>query len=451
MSKLKPFGQNIVIVVMTLIIAVSVATVAMIGVYGISSSSIRTNVVASLQIYKNEKDWPKWAPHYLASQLDNCTDALMLANALYSSSNEPRTLDNIIREAMLNPRYGHRTTFKSAEALLEYFEYSNSPKILKTEYFGYWHGYLVLLKPLLMVFNVGDIRMLNMVLQLFLLSLLVIKLYSIGGYRLLFPLLASIMIINPINCALCIQYSNSYCIMLLSCLIMLQYKLYASPRYWYFFFLLGICLAFIDVLVYPLIILGIPLILFIVLNNEDCLPKMKKVIMASICWLVGYAGMWSGKWVMATLLTEANIFTEVYRKIKYRLGGGIPGRSDIDVVPSKSVLVNLEIFYQNEYMLISGVVLLLFISFILYHRKYKFKLQKSLIIPLLLVALYPVVWCAVIRNHSILHAWFTFKLFSVTTLAVLYSIVYSFEEVYPQIEAIQNQLKDNKMRKKKLK
>lgn len=449
MSKLKLFGKNIMIVVMTLIVAVSFATVAMIGVYSISSSSIKENVAASLHIYKNERDWPKWAPHYLASQIDNCTDALMLANALYSSSNEPRTLDNIIREAMLNPRYGHRTTFKSAEALLEYFENQNFPGILKTEYFEYWHGYLVFLKPLLMIFNVADIRMLNTMLQLFLLSLLIIKLYATGGYRLVLPFLTAIMIINPVGCALCIQYSNSYCIMLLSCLIMLQYKLYTSPHYWYFFLLLGICLAFIDVLVYPMIILGIPLILFIVLNNEDFLPKMEEVMTASICWLVGYAGMWSGKWGIAALLTEANIFAEVYRKIEYRLEGGIPGRGDIEVIPSKSVLTNLEFFYRNEYILIVGIILSLFISFIFYHRKYKFKLHKSLIVPLLLVSLYPIVWCAVIRNHSILHAWYVFKLFSVTTLAVLYGIIYSFKEVNMQNEAIQNQSKDNKRRKKK--
>lgn len=449
MSKLKLFGQNILIVLMTLIVAVSVATVAMIGVYSISSSSVKENVVDSLQVYKNEGDWPKWAPHYFSSQLDNCTDALMLASALYSSLNESRTLENIVQEAMLNPRYGHRTTFKSAEALIEYFESPNSPKIRKTEYFGYWHGYLVFLKPLLMIFNVDDIRMLNVVLQSFLLSLLIIKLYSIGKYRLVLPFLAGIMIINPVSCALCIQYSDSYCVMLLSCWIMLQYKLYDSSRYWYFFLLCGICLAFIDVLVYPLIILGIPLILFIVLNNDEFLLKMKKVIIASICWLIGYAGMWSGKWITATLLTEANIFAEVCRKIKYRLGGGIPGRSDIDVISSKSVSVNLEIFYRNEYILICGIILLLVISFILYHQKYKFKLKKSLIIPLLWVALYPVIWCAIIRNHSILHAWFVFKLFSVTTLALIYAIVYSFEKVCPQNEDIQKKLKSTKRRKKK--
>ena len=445
----KHFGSKLLTIVLTLIIAILIATIAMIMVYSIPTESIKANVINSLHIYRQDKDWPKWAPPYLASQLDNCTDAVMLATALYQPTDKKGSLKNIIENAMLNPRYGYSTPSQSAEALVRYFDGENAPEIQERKYFRYWHGYLVFLKPLLIIYDVGDIRMLNMMLQLFLLTLLIIKLYSIGGYRLVLPYIVSIMIINPVSCTLCIQYSNSYCFMLLSCLIMLQYKLYSSPRYWYFFYLLGICLAFVDVLVYPLMILGIPLVLFIVLNNEKFLPKMKKVIMASICWLVGYAGMWSGKWVMAALLTEANIFSDVYEQVKFRLEGGIPGRDDIEVIPSKSVLINLDIFYHNTSTLACGVAVLFVIAFIIYRQRYKFKLQKSLIIPLLWVSIYPVIWCAILRNHSVEHAWFTFKLFSVTALAVLYGIVYSFEEVYPQNEATQNQLKDNKRLKKK--
>ena len=449
MSKLRLFGQNIMIVVMTLIVAVSIATVAMIGVYSIPTEPIKNNVVYSLQIYRQEKDWPRWATYYVSSQLDNCTDAMMLATALYPPTNSQNTLKSIIENAMLNPRYGHRTPFKSAEALVRYFDGVNTPEIQERKYFRYWHGYLVFLKPMLLIFSADDIRMLNMMLQLFLLSLLLVKLYSIGGYRLALPCLVGIMILNPVSCVLSMQYAHSYYIILISCLLILQYKLYASSRYWYFFLLLGICLSFIDILLYPVVVLGFPLLLFIVLNNEELLPKMKKVMMASVCWGIGYIGMWCGKWVMATLLTEADIFSDVYNQMKFRLGGSIPRKSYINVIPSKSISLNLDIFYRNTSILVCGVVVLLVIVFIIYRQRYKVKLQKSLIIPLLWVAVYPFIWFALLKNHSIMHAWFTFKLFSVTTLAVLYSIVYSFKEINMQGEAIQNQSKDNKKRKKK--
>ena len=51
-------------------------------------------------------------------------------------------------------------------------------------------------------------------------------------------------------------------------------------------------------------------------------------------------------------------------------------------------------------------------------KKFRLRLGASTLVPLVLCALYPVVWYAVLRNHSMIHAYMTHRDLAVTVMAL---------------------------------
>lgn len=424
MSRL--FWKNLFLSITTLFGSVLVATVAMIAVYSFSSKSIPLHVANSLSSYVIEGEHYRYAPFYISSQMDNYTDALMLSEALFSSQHTRE----IIKDSMSNPYYGHKNHARPLVQLIAFFNEKDPSQIFRIDYPRFWHGYLVFLKPLLTIFTLSDIRVLNMTLGLLLVCLLMIQLYSIGKYKLSIPFLAGLLTLNPISCAMSMQYATLYLTVLLTCLILLKYKLYSSSKYWYFFFLIGICTAFLNFLTFPLVSLGIPLILFVLLNNEELLPKIKKVISSSISWGVGFFGMWFGKWCVGSLITGNNIFLDAYEQTKLRMGNKLPWDEKFEVTFGRCLLRAFDVFYNNVTVLFFIVFILGVIAYLLL-KIYKIGFKKSILLPLLLIGSYPFVWCFIIREHTLEHTWFTYRIFSVAVLAFVYAVVYSIDKNNP--------------------
>lgn len=240
------------------------------------------------------------------------------------------------------------------------------------------------------------------------------------------------MILNPVSSALCMQYTIPYYIVMFSCLVMLRYNLQDSDKYWYYFFVIGICSGFFELLEYPMITMGIPLILFIVLNNEKWFSKSRKVVISSCCWGLGFACMWCGKWCVATLITDRNYFVDVYEQIKFRLGGTIPWDTEMPITIAQAFDSNFYVFRNNVIIAVGVLLLLSVIYFIIHRKRYNIKLDVAILVPLLWVSTYPFIWYSVLRQHSIIHAWMTHRLIAVTVLALIYAVVYSFIERKPK-------------------
>ena len=295
--------KNIFLASVTLICAVLVATISMFLIYRIPIDLVKKNVHSSLNIYKVN---PKWAPPHSSSQVESYGDTYLLLLSLTPST-------NALNDAMLGRRLAYSQDDYPVKTIFNYFSKKQN-KINYSYHPRYWHGSLVVLKPLLTMFTISEIRLINMVLQISLLIILSIQLFLKGGYKLLLPFLIGIFILNPVSCILSISYYSLYYITLLSCLFLLKYKIFSSLKYWYYFFLIGIITIFFDQFTYSLISLGFPLILLVILNNEEYIPKIKKVMIASISWLLGFIGMWIGKWSIASLITGQNVFINAFNK-----------------------------------------------------------------------------------------------------------------------------------------
>ena len=131
-----------------------------IGVYLLPTGRMKGHVANSADTFNYEGEYPEIVQGYRNSILDNYTDALMYATAIHPGTGNP------VSDAMRNRRYEDSGS-NLAQSLNDYANDVTGKEDARyeMEYPRYWHGYLVILKPLLLFFDIGEIRMFNMVIQ----------------------------------------------------------------------------------------------------------------------------------------------------------------------------------------------------------------------------------------------------------------------------------------------
>ena len=412
--------------------AVLIGTMMMILVYMLPVDRMRNNLKSVIGYLMKEGIRPSWAafehkrsPKELSgvnlserlsklrpfTKADNFTDAIMFSKAIYEGINP-------IRDAMLNPSLKYEIGTKLSDPvanLNEILKDENPEQPQTTIYARYWHGYLVYMKPLLMIIGVSGMRMLNLLLQLIMFTLIVIKISQIigGAYSLAFAL--SILIIDPISTVVNFQYAHVYYVILSSMIIMLYWNktLKEKGTYNLLFMFSGVFTAYFDLLTYPFASLGMPAVLYLLINNEMKLAaKIKGLIFSGLSWGLGYAGMWSGKWLVSWLLTGYNTFADAFRAATVRTVSNIRGVSLHWIL---SNLIANKVFIAAVILILLIMVSVILVVCISVRKK---KTSISEVLPLCLVSLYPFVWYAVLKQHSIEHHWMTHKLLCVSVFAL---------------------------------
>lgn len=173
----------------------------MIGTYHLPTKLMINNVKRSIPLYTKEGLYPNWAGRKDSAQLDNFTDAIMLSKATYPASKSK------MKDAMLNPSYYYKNR-NPVQSLIDQLKETKNFTI--GHYPRYWHGYLVVLKPLTMFFDIAYIRLLNMLLQMIIVVYLTSVLGSIYGKGYGLSLFLSYLLLNPVSLFMSFQYSSMF-------------------------------------------------------------------------------------------------------------------------------------------------------------------------------------------------------------------------------------------------
>ncbi|MCI5603752.1 MAG: hypothetical protein MR361_09720 [Clostridiales bacterium] len=385
--------------------------VLMIGVYTIPTEKIYSNVMTATDFFNEDTPYPQVINGYMDSQLDNWTDSLMLLIAA------TKTNETIAYQAMNNAHIvlEDQDCFETLENINE----NNSLKQVYSSGYGrYWHGYLVILKPLLYIFTYKQLIYINMMMQqLILVSVCCIYILKKQG-KMIVPFLGVYFFFNPISLALSIQFSGIWYITMIS-LFVLAIKEWSGRKKIIIFILIGILTSYIDLLTYPLVTLGIP-VLYAVLNKTDVEKFVKKLfvlIRYSIAWGIGYAGMWSGKWIIGTLITKKNLIENAYQQAAYRSGyvASDIKFSYIDIL--KGILRASNKLVICFVLAVGGLIFLYELI-----KKQKIYIKDNIVI-LLAILGYPFLWYGVFANHSFWHTFFTYRTFGIALYVVLYALV----------------------------
>ena len=406
-----------------LLVSIAAGTVLMIGVYMLPTGRMLTNVAESYEIIDTEGGSFTWAPGYPGSRLDGFTDNIMLQTAVLEGSGNP------IQDAMLNGRMDFpKSQLSPGDALINYVYGARNGEI--TTYGRYWHGYLVFLKPLLLFFTPSDIRLLNMTVQMILGAVLLALSYRRGGLGLAIPLGAALLSLNPISTALCFQYTDVYLLTLIFGILLLWRRTDEQKFGCLLYLWLGMGLGFFDFLTYPVASLGILLAIELTVSTSGLWKKIQAMLLNSTAWALGYGGMWAGKWVVASAFTDQNVILDALRNISGRTSS-TAGEETVDIF---SVLWRNAQTYVNVQTLFLLLVLGALLAYLMVVKKYRLRLGASTLVPLVLCALYPVVWYAVLRNHSMIHAYMTHRDLAVTVMALGCAISGSLQKPSPALK-----------------
>lgn len=174
------------------------------------------------------------------------------------------------------------------------------------------------------------------------------------------------------------------------------------------FLLIGGFTSFTDLLTTPLVTLCIPLI-FLFNNDSRQNNIYKTLIVCSSSWLIGYAGIWIFKWIIAYILIGYDIDKAIHQ---------VAVRTSTTYGDYDMSLMGIARFLLARTKLLITIAACLVIFLLLNIWMYiKNKIAFKRDYYLLLIALLPVVWFILIRNHSVIHCWFVWRLAVISVFA----------------------------------
>lgn len=389
-----------------------IGMLALIATFAIPVNSINQNARESAFYFQDEGAYPR--PFFWSNRiLDNYTDALMLSSAAYEGD------ESIIDKSLSVYRYNlNESKSTPYESFVEYYTNQSNGNFNKLSYPRYWHGYLCILKPLLFAFNYKSIRMINSALQLLLTLLLCCILWKKNKRFIIIPWLITWAALPPPIIGLSLQYSDVFYIYTISSMILMLKNdvWYDSEKYYYFFLLIGIATSYIDLLTYPIATLGMPLALYLVLNNnEDIKKKIKNIFVFTIMWGLGYVGMWTCKWIFASIFTDSNVIWDGIESVIYRTSMVNGKGESFSLI--KMIYHNIRLYATNP--IIPVAVVLWFYMLVISIKRHLFKTGNAAV--LIIVSLIPIVWYVFASNHSAIH-FFACESLTVSGFALLCAV-----------------------------
>lgn len=403
----KRLGKECIRTVLILIVGILAGFLALCLVHLLPVERMHQNVLEAKDAINAHA---QTIPGYVSTSIDNYTDSIMLNEAIC-----PVDVP-LIEKVIYNYQVNYFRQYDQQENLLRYL--NGEEGYGYQGYTHYWGGHQVVLKLLLLVFDYADILMINLMLQTILAVFIVVGLYRTQKDYVILPFLVAVLTIMPMTIGVCLQFCDIYYILLIgSAYIVWKKDKIKTGKMYLVFLILGMCTSYFDFLTYPLLSLGIPLVIALAYIDFDGInKKVLYPIVYSIAWGVGYLGMWAGKWLLSSiLLPEAGSLSEALHSISYRgsnrAGGEIITLFDV-------LLKNLYVYLKWPTLILIGAVFIYFI-FLIIKRKRINKSNMTVCLPYFLICLYPLGWYLIAKNHSYEHAFMAYRELAIATFAGL--------------------------------
>lgn len=421
------FLRSIRSYVIAFVMCVVVFSLLIIASELVPRSAMRENVYESNKTLQAEGKYPCMLggndQHW---KLDNFTNGIMV-NIAYSDSG------SLLESAFAGFR--HSFTGDPLSDLNSYVEQGGSGHI--SSYPRYWHGWLVVIRPLLAILNLQQIRMV----------LFASMTATIAGVVAIITrarrnsAIASVGFAAMMACfsypVVCFSMSLWFSFMVaLVFMLVVVYDYTHDNRllkvtttsfgcFPLCMFYAGAITVFLDFLCTPVVSLGLPLALFIYLHaGEDWAKDIKQMTLLIVCsaiaWGAGYILLWVTKWALASLALDWNVFSDAIHQLFVRSStytsnaGGL-----VNFSRSQAISDNVQLLLPGW---ARGIVLIGLLAVVLYLIKNRRACKGFSVVPLLgliVTAAIPYAWFFVTANHCFIHAWFTWRNQAVSVFAAI--------------------------------
>ena len=348
-------------------------------------------------------------------QSDNFTSAIML-NIMGTSSS------GSINDVLLAPRVavGDSLEDMSLNSLSVVADgTSNDATIIN--YPRYWHGYEVLLKPLLVIFNINQIRQISLIAITALSTILAVQ---FARKR---EIAVSLSVTIPLVGFNIVVVCHGLSLVMTFLVGLTASVLLGATRKWWQndwraliapAFLCGAITNYLDFLCTPLISLGLPLLTVIVycFDSETIDQKpieiLKLCLALSVAWAAGYGLLWVTKWILCSLVTGYDALGDALGAASMRTstsGGELP--QSISRFDALKRNINFAFPWWSKLIVFAGGIAALasLIFLMLRGNSQKRHAIITLTLGCAFVALLPIVWYLALSQHSYVHTWFTYR------------------------------------------
>lgn len=401
--------------ILLILLGTAIGFMSLMLVHFLPVEPMKEHVYWSLEMIENEFGDELQVTGYPATMSGNFTDCLMLEHAVYQSENHS-VLEQVLHMYRSESYQGEEDGWQPGRSLSDYL--NGIPQPREVEYGRYWHGYLVILKPLLLLTSFNTIRLFNSALQLFMVGCVVIGLCKKNAFALAKGFLLSLPFLFFLSSYT--SLSLSICLYLMLAFILIQLRLNSMlqrrNRYGYFFLMTGMAASYFDFLTYPIVTLVFPLCVYLYLNDVygGVNVRIRHMFGYSVRWLEGYTGLWMMKWILTDFLTHISVIRDAVDTVKTRIYSA-DGYSRTEGF-FKVVLKNLQPYTNWCYVLIAGIVLVLLAGGMIRYGV-RWEVWRK-IVPYILLALYPLGWFFVAQNHSAEHWQYTCRILSCSVFAL---------------------------------
>ena len=403
---------------------VAVLFVLLLGACALPAQPVLEHVYDSAQTIQQEGLYPEYFGFKLF-QMDNYTDTIMLFEAAAMGEQDPLTammtataynVDNFETMAGDLAVYCERTIPLATGA-------QKAVQLVPFSYARYWHGYLIWLRPLLCVMSITGVRVVQYLVLFALLAVILWQLRRQCGLRAMVWFAVSQLAVSVWFVPHQVQYFTCFMIAYAGCAWVLA-KPRRSDVLCLGLLVLGTATAFCDLLVTPIITLGLPLTCWLLEPQQRLrggVPQCALAVGGSLCWGTGYALCWAGKWALAGAVTGNNVLADALHQAEVRTtadtwhGMELTWRNIFGFL--YDTLNSHHLFWPA--LAVLAVLIALFILSI----RSKTALVRAL--PLALTTCMTPAWFVLLRTHSIQHGWFTWRALGLTVFAGLAFFYYA--------------------------
>jgi hypothetical protein len=396
--------------------------------YCIPSSAMSSQVKDSADLLVKEGNQPSIIASGQSTKIDNFTTAIMVSISAHDAAG-----GSVLAASMSDSYYANKGSQDKVQALEDGYDLPSD-----WSYPRYWHGYLVVLKPLLVFLDVGQIRLLFLAI-LALLSVAVccrLAARTRLSYALAFAF--SMTMVEAFIVAFSLSLAFSFFVALGGMLYVLnvsdtQTAFGAERRFGVVFFVIGAVTVFFDFLCTPIITLGLPLAAYLLVWRADLARVPYKRIVpflfcCALAWSVGYASIWFTKWVLATIILGRDVVGEGIANLAFRTGesgsASVGNASQSDVARWLGAAKNLKAMLPGwKWKPAACVAVLVGVAFARCRRKGMAHFAASA----LMVAMLPYAWYLMAANHSYVHFWFVYRAQVITVFSVLSVVIASVD------------------------
>lgn len=269
------------------------------GVYSLPGEIPLQHAQQSAEIFWTEDTQRSWVNGGLPNvQVDNIADAFIIGMAANNLDTGHTPLERALNAYF--PQIPGKE-YASCTHLACYLSDPEQPMSLF--YYGrYWGGFALMARLWLYGCTFPQIRTANLVLQLLVALTAVGCVWRALGWRGGVAVLLAYLALSPYTISLSMQYYPCFYLGFggMIAVVLLHRAKAGMEAYSWLFLLLGILTAYLDFLTYPSAVVGLPLMIWLALHPCDK-RLLVKMLRLGLLWVLGYAGMWAGKWLLCAL------------------------------------------------------------------------------------------------------------------------------------------------------